>query len=43
MTEQLISLIGGTTTGFLFKYWAQRAQDQKEIFQQNAQGEYSNY
>ena len=28
MSEQLISLIGGTATGFLFKYWAQRAQDQ---------------
>ena len=37
MTEQLISLIGGTATGFLFKYWAQRAQDQKELFQQMLQ------
>ena len=34
MSEQLISLIGGTATGFLFKYWAQRAQDQKEMFEQ---------
>lgn len=33
MTPELISLIGGGVVGFLFKYWAQRAQDQKEIFE----------
>ena len=32
MTPELLSLIGGGATGFLFKYWAQRAQDQKEMF-----------
>lgn len=34
MTEQLISLLGGGVTGFLFKYWAQRAEDQKQLFEQ---------
>ena len=33
MSIELLSLIGGGVTGFLFKYWAQRAQDQKEIFE----------
>lgn len=33
MTPELLSLIGGGVTGFLFKYWAQRAQDQKEMFE----------
>jgi hypothetical protein len=33
MTAELMSLIGGGVTGFLFKYWAQRAQDQKEMFE----------
>jgi hypothetical protein len=32
MSEQFIALLGGGVTGFLFKYWAQRAQDQKETF-----------
>jgi len=32
MTPELLSLIGGGFTGFLFKYLAQRAQDQKEMF-----------
>ncbi len=34
MSEQLISLLGGGVTGFLFKYWAQRAEDQKQMFEQ---------
>lgn len=33
MTPELLSLIGGGVTGFIFKYWAQRAQDQKEMFE----------
>ena len=33
MSTELLSLIGGGFTGFLFKYWAQRAQDQKEMFE----------
>lgn len=33
MSVELLSLIGGGVTGFLFKYWAQRAQDQKEMFE----------
>jgi hypothetical protein len=32
MTPELLSLIGGGFSGFLFKYLAQRAQDQKEMF-----------
>lgn len=32
-TPELISLVGGAATGFLFRYLAQRAQDQKEIFE----------
>jgi hypothetical protein len=30
----LLSLIGGGAAGFLFRYMAQKAQDQKELFQQ---------
>ena len=33
MTPELLSLIGGGFTGFLFKYLAQRSQDQKEMFE----------
>lgn len=33
MPTELISLLGGGVTGFLFRYWAQRAQDQREIFE----------
>jgi hypothetical protein len=29
---ELISLIGGSAVGFLFKFMAQKAQDQKEMF-----------
>lgn len=32
-TPELISLVGGAATGFLFRYMAQKAQDQKEIFE----------
>lgn len=32
-TPELISLIGGGATGFLFRYMAQKSQDQKEIFE----------
>lgn len=33
MPTELISLLGGGITGFFFRYWAQRAQDQKELFE----------
>ena len=33
-TPELLSLIGGGATGFLFRYMAQKSQDQKELFQQ---------
>ena len=33
MPTELLSLLGGGVTGFLFRYWAQRAQDQKEMFE----------
>ena len=33
MTTELLSLIGGGVTGFLFRYWAQKSQDQKELFE----------
>lgn len=32
-TPELISLVGGAATGFLFRYMAQKSQDQKEIFE----------
>ena len=31
-TPELISLVGGAATGFLFRYMAQKSQDQKEMF-----------
>jgi len=31
---ELISLLGGGFTGFLFRYMAQKSQDQKELFSQ---------
>jgi tetrahydromethanopterin S-methyltransferase subunit G len=34
MPMELLSLIGGSATGFLFRFLAQKSQDQKEIFQQ---------
>ena len=33
MPTELISLIGGSLTGFIFKFMAQKCQDQKEIFE----------
>jgi hypothetical protein len=33
-SAELISLVGGGFTGFLFKYLAQKSADQKELFQQ---------
>lgn len=33
-SAELISLVGGGLTGFLFKYMAQKSADQKELFQQ---------
>lgn len=32
-SPELISMIGGGATGFLFKYMAQKSQDQKEMFE----------
>jgi hypothetical protein len=32
-TPELVSLVGGAATGFIFRYMAQKAQDQKEIFE----------
>ncbi len=34
MPIELISMLGGSLTGFVFRYLAQKAQDQKELFQQ---------
>ena len=34
VSTELISLIGGGATGFLFRYMAQKSQDQKEMFNQ---------
>ena len=34
ISTELISLIGGGATGCLFRYMAQKAQDQKEMFNQ---------
>ena len=33
MPTELISLIGGSLTGFLFRFMAQKSQDQKEMFE----------
>lgn len=33
-STELISMIGGGVTGFLFRYLAQKSQDQKEMFNQ---------
>lgn len=32
-TPELLSLLAGGATGFLFRYMAQKAQDQKELFE----------
>lgn len=34
ISAELISLLGGGAAGFLFRYMAQKSQDQKEMFQQ---------
>jgi len=34
MPMELLSLIGGSAAGFLFRFLAQKSQDQKEMFQQ---------
>jgi hypothetical protein len=31
---ELLSMLGGGVAGFLFRFWAQKSQDQKELFQQ---------
>ena len=33
-SPELISLVGGGLTGFLFKFMAQKSADQKEMFNQ---------
>jgi len=33
ISPELLSLVGGAATGFLFRYMAQKAQDQKEMFE----------
>ena len=33
ISTELISLVGGAATGFLFRYMAQKSQDQKEMFE----------
>jgi len=33
-STELISMVGGAFTGFLFRYMAQKSQDQKEMFNQ---------
>jgi len=33
-STELVTLIAGSAVGFLFRFWAQKAQDQKELFQQ---------
>lgn len=33
MPTELISLIGGSLTGFIFRFLAQKSQDQKELFE----------
>lgn len=34
MSTELLSILGGSITGFLFRYLAQKSQDQKELFSQ---------
>ena len=33
LTPEFLTLIGSTLTGFLFKYWAEKRQDQKELYE----------
>lgn len=33
LTPEFITLIGSSLTGFLFKFWAEKRQDQKELYE----------
>ena len=33
LTPEFLTLIGSSLTGFLFKYWAEKRQDQKEFYE----------
>ena len=33
LTPEFLTLMGSTLTGFLFKYWAEKRQDQKELYE----------
>ena len=33
LTPEFLTLIGSSLTGFLFKFWAEKRQDQKEIYE----------
>lgn len=33
IAPELLSMLGGGIAGFLFRFWAQKSQDQKEIFE----------
>jgi len=33
LTPEFLTLIGSSLTGFLFKFWAEKRQDQKELFE----------
>ena len=33
LTPEFLTLIGSSLTGFLFKYWAEKRQDQKELYE----------
>jgi len=33
IAPELISMLGGGIAGFLFRFWAQKSQDQKELFE----------
>jgi hypothetical protein len=33
LTPEFLTLIGSSLTGFLFRYWAEKRKDQKEIFE----------
>tara|TARA_Y100000296_G_C5157576_1_gene250003 strand:- start:279 stop:719 length:441 start_codon:yes stop_codon:yes gene_type:complete len=33
LTPEFLTLIGSSLTGFLFKYWSEKRQDQKELYE----------
>jgi hypothetical protein len=33
LTPEFLTMIGSSLTGFLFKFWAEKRQDQKELFE----------